>query len=188
MMTATQVLREEHRLIVRATDCLDRLVDYALDTDQLCIISALELLEFFEHFVDVAHQDKEERHLFPALIHSGLAAHRIRTLLEEHERERETLTGLRNDLEGAAFGSAPIVDRFLTTAARYATIQRLHVEEEEEGLLPLVEEYLDDTAQASVVRGFAELDDQLLPQPATHYAGLVESVEARLDSAVTDGG
>ena len=84
MKRITEVLRKEHRLIARAAACLDRVADDAMETDDLRIVSALQLLEFFEEFADAAHQEKEERHLFPALLAAGVGRLRVTELAVDH--------------------------------------------------------------------------------------------------------
>jgi hemerythrin-like domain-containing protein len=184
MKRVTDVLRDEHRLITRAAACLDRLVDYALDTDDLCVVSAMELLEFFEDFADDVHQEKEERNLFPAMLAAGLAPQRVHALLDEHRRERASLSIMRENLEGAAYGNAFRYDRFVKSAAEFAALQRAHAEEEEEVLLPLAEELLDDRARAEVLAGFERTEAELLTRPLEHYVTLVTNVATRLGSAV----
>ena len=61
MNSVCRELSLDHQLIGRAAACLDRLADEALETCELHVYTAIELLEFFEHFVDGAHQEKEEQ-------------------------------------------------------------------------------------------------------------------------------
>lgn len=188
MSALTQVLCGEHRLIRRAAACLDQLADHALRTDDICVLSATELLEFFEDYADNMHQEKEERNLFPALLESGRARHRIRELLEEHNEERAILTEMRSNLEGAAYGDPMSRDRFVTDAGQLANLQREHAAQEERVLLPLAEELLSDTEIRRVLAGFRETEAQLLWRPAIHYAVLIERVETRLRAAHVPAG
>jgi len=179
MMRVRRVLHGEHRLIRRAAACLDRLADDALESNDLCVLSAIELLEFFEDFVDGAHQEKEERCLFPALLDSGLARHRVQELLDDHADERESLSSMREKLERAAHGDGPSREEFATTAMNYAMMQIEHADDEERFLVPLVEELLDRDAERYVLQGFRAIDADL-PKPREHYFALVNGVARRM--------
>lgn len=184
MKKITETLRAEHRLIGRAAACLDRLADEALETDDLRIVSAIKLLEFFDDYVDRSHQEKEERYLFPALLDQGLGGHRVRELMRDHGDEREVLRNMRLNLEGAAYGDPASREEFVRSALQYATLEREHAGEEDEILLPLVEEYLSVENEDEILEGFRRVESRVLPNPPEHYARLVEDVSAHLGSTV----
>jgi hemerythrin-like domain-containing protein len=180
MRSWTQVLSREHVLIRRAATCLERVVDTSLAQDDVCIVSALDLLQFFEEFSDGTHQEKEERSLFPALLASGSEPERVQSLLTEHREERALLATMREELEGTAYGDGPSRDRFLATARHYARFQREHANAEDRALLPLAVALLTPDAARRVLAEFDAIAAELSPRPAGHYAGLVRRVEARL--------
>jgi len=180
MNVVTHALRGEHRLIRQALTCLEQLIDHAEDRDELCLSSALELLEFFEVYADRTHQEKEERHLFPALLETGRARLRVRVLLAEHSVERALIAAMRRDIEGAAYGDVFSRDRFIAIARRFVRSQREHAAAEDRILLPLAEKLLSQEAETRVLAGFEETEVRLLPRPVAHYAALVERAEARL--------
>lgn len=183
MNALTRSLREEHTLIRRGLACLDQLVDYATAMDDMCVASAAELLEFFEEFADRVHQEKEERHLFPALLASGVAEKRVRALLDEHKGERATLAEMRCNLEGTAYGDPLSRDHFVWHTKQYVMLQREHAADEERYLLPLAEEILSDEAGRRALAGCRETEAELLPRPAAHYVAIVERIEVRLGLA-----
>ncbi len=185
MNRVTNVLRKEHRLIERAAATLDRVADEALEGESLCVVSAIDLLEFFEDFVDAGHQEKEERHLFPALREQGLARRRIRGLLDDHGHEREVLQEIQADLEHATNGSDKGRAEFACAARGFSALQREHAAEEDLFLLPLVEELLDEDAERRVLAGFRMVDSTLTRTPG-EFAALVESAARRMGSVVTD--
>jgi branched-chain amino acid transport system ATP-binding protein len=184
MKGITATLLDEHELIARAAASLERLADEALASDDLCIVTAIDLLEFFQDFVEGAHQAKEEEHLFPALLASGLARHRVLDLRKEHEREREAFCSMWVNLEAAAYGDRDSHDEFVREASEYAALQREHADDEDRMLLPLVEELLDDDLQRRVLAGFRDVDARRLHRRYEDYAKLVDDVEARQTSPV----
>ncbi len=188
MKKVTEVLRDEHCLIARAAACLDRVADEVLATDDLRVVVALDLLEFFEDFADGAHQEKEERHLFPALLRLGLAKHRVFELLDDHENEREALRSMWRNLEGAACGDPLSLDDFVRFAVEYAADQRRHADKENHVLLPLVEELMDADTERRVLAGFREIDSKLPRKTRAHYVALVQRAARRLGSQIAPRG
>jgi hemerythrin-like domain-containing protein len=184
MKSVTATLLEEHELVARAAACLERLADEARVTDDLCIVTAIDLLEFFQDFVDGAHQTKEERHLFPALIEGGMARNVVRELLEDHRYEREAMSALFANLEGAASGDTESCDKFVNAALEFAAAQREHAAEEDCILLPLVERYLDERLEQKVQAGFREVDERMLRRRYEAYGTIVDDVETRMASTL----
>jgi hemerythrin-like domain-containing protein len=184
MKGITTTLLEEHELIARAATCLERLADEARVTDDLCIVTAIDLLEFFQDFADGAHQTKEEQHLFPALIQGGMPRLRVRELLEDHRHERESMDTMFANLEGTAGGDDESRDVFVSVAFEYAALQREHAEEENRMLIPLIEEFLDPRLVRKVAAGFRDVDERLLRRRYEDYATIVDEVETRMASTL----
>src|SRR5262245_23587559 len=103
-MWTTNVLREEHRWILRMLQCLERLTLASEREQRLDAACAAELLALFTHFADGLHQEREERHLFPRLLaraRSPLERQAIGRLCGEHEEERRVLARITHGLLGA---------------------------------------------------------------------------------------
>jgi len=185
MNRITNVLRKEHRLVERAAACLDRVAEEALESGNLCVVSAIDLLEFFEGFVDAGHQEKEERYLFPALLEQSKARRRIPELLADHRNERKVLLGIQVELERATNGSDKGRVDFACAAREFSALQREHAAEEDLYLLPLVEELLDEDTERRVLEGFRRVDATLTRSPE-EFADLVEHAARRMGSILTD--
>jgi hemerythrin-like domain-containing protein len=185
MNRVTNVLRKEHRLIERAAACLDRVAEEALEGERLCVVTAIDLLEFFEDFVHAGHQEKEERHLFPALREQGLARRRVLELLDDHGHEREVLQAMGVDLEHATNDSDISRIDFACAAREFSALQREHAADEDLYLLPMVEELLDEEADRRVLEGFRRVDTTLTRTPQ-EFAILVENAAQRMGSIVTE--
>jgi hemerythrin-like domain-containing protein len=173
-------LKEDHRLIERAAACLDRIADGALVGEDFDAVAALEVLEFLERFADQAHQRKEERVLFPALLAQDLLAPRVGELLLEHRGERQALERLHDELLGAALGDSRCRERFAQIAHEYAVAQIAHVSRENCELLPLAEERLDPAGEQQLFAGLREIDAQLGLRPRAHYERALERIARRL--------
>jgi len=146
----TALLREEHRVILRA------LVLVEVAAGRLGAGRPLpagwwdEALEWLRVFADRNHHAKEEQHLFPALGQAGVPADGgpVGVMLAEHAEGRALLLAMA---EGGG------VDRRVEAARRYVHLLRDHIDKENEVLLPLSDAVLDAPALQRVAQGFEEI-------------------------------
>ena len=153
MRSATDILRDEHHVIL---DWLGRLEVAAARLeagDKLPEAQWSGLLDWFRHFADARHHAKEENSLFPAMIKAGVPARGgpVDVMLEEHEEGRTLL---------AAMAAGPAAAR-AATARRYLRLLREHIDKENGLLFPLADAVLDDGAQSALRREFAQADADL---------------------------
>lgn len=151
----------EHALVRRACGCLVALADDVDGGESLDLGAACDLLRFFELFVDLAHQRKEEEVLFPALLRTGRMTSRVAELLSEHGGERRALGRMRAALTDVAAGEQRSEQRFATIAEGYTRAQLEHADKEDQVLLPLAEELLDDATQADLDVRCTAIDNEL---------------------------
>ena len=181
-MRAVQVLEEEHRLLRRALECFEVLLEETVQGVELDGEAAATALEFLERFADGCHQDKEEDFLFPKLLSStsGEVQERVRGLLGVHEHERELLGELRAHFEGAAYGEPGSLSAFVCAGRRYVELQRAHAESEDRELFPLAREVLGAEDDGPLLGGFARLDARYLAGGRAGPGILVAKLVARL--------
>jgi hemerythrin-like domain-containing protein len=173
-------LKEEHRLIQRAAACLARLADGAIADEGFDAAAALDVLEFLERFANRAHQRKEERVLFPALLSQDLLGPRVGELLLEHRAEREALGKLHDELLGAACGDACCGERFAQLAHEYALAAIAHTSKEESELLPIAEQRLDPAGQQELLAGLRSVDEQFGMPSLAHSERALERIARRV--------
>ena len=160
-MWSTDVLREEHRWILRMLQCLERVGQNSMHAGRLDAASTSELLALFTHFADGLHQEREERCLFPRLLARARSVTErmdIGRLCGEHEQERRALGRMNQDLLGAIYGQARCVRDFQREAQRYVALQRQHVLHENQALLPLADFLLTPEDDEFVMQGFVSLE------------------------------
>jgi hemerythrin-like domain-containing protein len=147
----TQILREEHEVILRALALLERL-GRRLDAGEAVDRDALEWLgEFFATFADRCHHGKEEQHLFPALERHGVPREGgpLGVMLQEHEHGRALVRAMA---EGD--------DRQTVEAIEgYVALLRAHIDKENEVLFPLAEQLLPDAEQRGLVGAFEAVEE-----------------------------
>ncbi len=142
MKTPTDVLRDEHGLILRGLDVLETAAG-RLEAGQEPPDGWWEdALDWLRSFADRTHHAKEEDLLFPAMIRAGLpsAGGPIDVMLEEHERGRALVRAMSVST-GAARAAA---------AREYVALLRAHIDKENEVLFPLADAVLADGARGVV--------------------------------------
>jgi hemerythrin-like domain-containing protein len=159
-MRATDILRDEHRVIEQVLSCLEVLADGARVAGALDGAAARDALDFFQHFADGCHHAKEEACLFPALESRGFDPHQGPTgvMRVEHVLGRHYLRALRSDLEAVAQGDAPAVSRFAENAAAFARLLREHIAKEDQRLFPMADRTLSDRDQQALLGSFEQVE------------------------------
>src|SRR5215475_11825703 len=98
-MKSTDLLMQEHKLILRALDVLDAVADSMESTGTADHMDVDKVLGFLRWFADAHHQAKEETILFPALKRAAASQERpIEHMSLEHNQERAVVEDLETDL------------------------------------------------------------------------------------------
>ena len=140
-MRATQLLREEHELILRGLRVLMALADRAARGVEVPAKAVSEALEFFTQFADTHHHHKEEQILFPALEEAGLPSEGgpVGVMLHEHVLGRELIAALRAAAPQAD-GDAAGRTRFADTARAYTALLSGHIDKENHVLFRMADQ------------------------------------------------
>ena len=173
MTSPTDVLREEHRVILRALALLES------GTDRLARVGTLPggwwegVIRWLRSFADRNHHAKEERYLFPALAEAGVPAEGgpVAVMLAEHVEERGLIEIMERE------DSTRRVD----AARRYLQLLRDHIEKENGVLFPLAEAVLEERAQRALARQFETV---LIEQGREASIDHAEAEVARLETAL----
>lgn len=172
MTSPTQVLRDEHTLILRALDVLDEAVADEASTP-LPEGWWSQLAAWLRRFADEGHHAKEETLLFPALLEAGLPAEGgpVAVMLAEHAEGR----GLVAAIDATA--GTPRA----TAARAYARLLRAHIDKENFVLFPLADELVDADRQRALEGALARLDGERGSQATLGYAeAVLEGLTASL--------
>lgn len=146
----TQILREEHRVILRALELLEAAADRLSAGRPLPDGWWERLRDWLRAFADRNHHAKEELYLFPALLQAGVpaAGGPVGVMLEEHTEGRALIQAM-------AVGDPAHRSE---AARRYCRLLRDHIDKENGVLLPLADAVLDPQAQALLARDFEKLE------------------------------
>lgn len=110
-MTATEVLRHEHQIILKVLDAVRREAQAIADAGKINADRLDKILDFFRVFVDRCHHGKEEEYLFPKMQERGLPADKgpIPVMLHEHTGGRNTVKAISEALARAQQGDSQAI-------------------------------------------------------------------------------
>lgn len=175
-MRATQLLMEEHQIILRALRVLEVLADRAAGGAEVPAKAVDDALEFLTRFADIHHHHKEEEILFPALEEAGFPrdAGPVGVMLQEHVQGRALISALRAAAPQAA-GDAAGRERFATTARAYTALLSAHIDKENHVLFPMADQAIGGEERRRVEEEFDAFE-----RASAARRTLQESVVARL--------
>jgi hemerythrin-like domain-containing protein len=170
MPMPTDVLRDEHRVILRALDLLETAAARLAGGEGWW----REIIGWLRAFADRNHHAKEEASLFPAMVKAGVPSEGgpIGVMLEEHERGRALVAAMEAS-EPAARAA---------TARAYVALLREHINKENEVLFPLADAILDEAAQGALQREFEAVEAEQGRNASIAHA---EAALERLAAALT---
>src|SRR5215472_17777714 len=98
-MKSTDLLTQEHKLILRALDVLDALTVSMETSGEFDEDAVDRVLDFLRWFADAHHQAKEDTILFPAIkACTGAQDRPVRHMMFEHDQERQTIDALEKNV------------------------------------------------------------------------------------------
>jgi hemerythrin-like domain-containing protein len=173
MTSPTDVLREEHRVILRALALLEAAAGRLARTEALPDGWWDRLIGWLRAFADLNHHAKEERYLFPALVKAGVPSEGgpVAVMLGEHVEGRAFIQAMQADR----------VSRRVDAARRYTQLLRDHIDKENGVLFPLAEAVLEERAQQALAREFETLEAEQGRAASLEYA---EAEVERLQTAL----
>jgi hemerythrin-like domain-containing protein len=162
-MKSTELLIQEHKLILRALDVLDAMSVSVGKEGTVDEGQAGRMLDFLRWFADAHHQAKEETILFPVLKSAAPSQNRpVEHMILEHDQERSLIEDIEKDLRLAKFSE------FVASANRLSSRLRNHIYKEDRILFDTVDAVLsraeDDAVFERLSRFDTALDKQVLEE------------------------
>lgn len=186
-MDLTQSLRNEHQLILRVLDCFESALRSTPAPDRSVVETFTPFIEFFRGFADAYHHQKEEGHLFPALVRAGLPQDGgpVGCMLQEHAMGRAHVEALAAALEAAEAGDAQAVSTIETEGAAYVDMLRDHIAKEDTVLFMMAAEIIGDADAARLAGEMSALEATAESTSlAARGEGLAEQLIAEYTEAV----
>ena len=161
-MKATDVMKEEHRVIKLVLQCLSRATAQVEKGGMLDRDSAGKMIEFFRGFADRCHHGKEEAQFFPLARRRGVgcAPGNIDVLLAEHEEGRSHIRAMDESLAAAEKGDSQAPNRFCQHARQYVGLLTEHIRKEDDCLFPTADMLLTEEDQRALVRAFEQVEHE----------------------------
>lgn len=159
---AIDLLMQEHRVIERVLDALERA---AIHLDRSVVVRPgffLEASDFIAGFADGCHHRKEEGVLFGAMVESGAPKDdgAIGMMLEEHEQGRVFNRAMRDGARRLEAGEADALRQVVSNARGYVALLRDHIAKEDEMLFPMADELFSTPEHDAVMQGFEVMQRQ----------------------------
>ena len=152
-MKCTDLLFQDHIIILRALDILERMAANMEKGDPVDPVDIKDVLRFLRVFGDEHHQAKEESVLFPVLLSVARLQHApLRHMLFEHDQERSLIEGLEDALKTKKGPD------FLHYASRLSELLRNHIDKENNILFDIVEKALSKEQHDQVAVEFEKFD------------------------------
>lgn len=151
----TQILSDEHRIIERVLDAVQRLT---LAPARQNVARWQKALDFIRHFADQCHHCKEEQVLFPALEAHGIPTEGgpVGMMLLEHEEGRALVRAMLDALARIEAGNDSAEAGLFDSAGRYLRLLREHIQKEDEVLFRMADEVIPADEQTRLVQEFEE--------------------------------
>lgn len=159
-MNPSDILSDEHRVIERVLDCLEKMAEQAEGSGQVDVDSAEQAIDFFRNFADRCHHGKEEVHFFPAMEARGFPRDGGPTgvMLQEHEVGRQRVAGMRDALAAAKGGDRDAPRQFSSHARAYIAMLRNHIDKEDHCLFPMANHALTEADQRQLLDAFVQTE------------------------------
>ncbi len=138
-MIATDILIEEHRIIMCVLHCLETVIKEAQENENVDSETVSDMISFFRGFADDCHHSKEEDQLFPALEANGFPRDSgpVAVMASEHDQGRALLTKMNEALPLAADGDDEARSEFIRNADLFRRLLSDHIAKEDHCLFPM---------------------------------------------------
>ncbi len=140
-MQPLETLRNEHGLIRQFLDNLALAVEKLENEERPPKEFFEKAVQFARTFADTFHHIKEEHVMFVRLAQkkSGAIDGQIEALRHQHERARDYIAAITDDLKGYGAGQPIPTSRILENTAAYVALLRNHIHKEDHIFFPMVQ-------------------------------------------------
>ncbi len=178
-MTPTEILMDEHQLILAVLDSLEEGADRLDSGDKVDADFFLDAAEFVADFADSCHHGKEEDILFVAMTAMDMPQDSgpVAVMLAEHEEGRQYTAGFRAAAEQMKDGDAAASADVIRNVFDYVNLMREHINKENNVLFPMAEQIIPADVMANVTADFQRrMDDDANKGIPARYRALAEKL------------
>ncbi len=166
---ATEILIEEHKLIKKGLEMLEKAVMSGVSDSKVYE----QLVEFFSGYADRIHHGKEEEILFRDLKKNSPThiVEMVNTLESDHITGRDLVSKIREN--------AGNISSLKDYALSYVTFLRDHILKEDEGLFPSMHPYLSREKEENMIPEFKKVDTE---RNKDYYESIIRKLEDRISN------
>ncbi len=175
----TATLVNEHRLIVRMLDLLERNAQLTAAGTFRDYRFYLDGVAFIRDFADRFHHAKEEEVLFEALVANGMPREHspVAAMLMDHDRGRAFVKSLEEAARQAADGVPGRDPLIAANALAYVALLREHIAKEDGILYPLAERVIPEEARDGIAAAYEAAESRAPAGFAAHCEAVVARYE-----------
>lgn len=161
-MTGTDVLRAEHKAILRMLQVINICAKEIQNGNLAEIETVYRAVDFFKNFTDRCHHRKEEELLFPLLVEKGIPNEGgpVGVMLSEHVQGRNFVKGIFESTEKIKNGDNVAVASLVSNILGYVSLLERHIEKENDVLFKMAERILTEDEQTDLYEKFELLEKQ----------------------------
>lgn len=182
-MSATEELKEEHRIIERMLAVLEATAAKAKAGQEPQPDFFPKVVDFIRNFADRCHHGKEEDNLFPAMEKRGIPKQGgpIGVMLLEHDQGRAYVRGMDEAGQRFASGDKTALKTAIENALAYAELLRQHIDKEDNILYQMADQALTPADQQGLLSKFEQVErERIGPGKHEAYLKLIEDLERQL--------
>jgi hemerythrin-like domain-containing protein len=155
-MSATDILKHEHRIVLKVLDAARSEAQAIAGTGKLNVEKVDKILDFFRVFVDKCHHGKEEEYLFPTMEKRGIPADKgpIPVMLHEHVGGRNTVKAIAEAVARFRQGDTTATEAVAANLAILDEHLRGHIDKENEILFPMADKVFTPEDQQALLASF----------------------------------
>lgn len=160
-MTPTDILMQEHRLILSVLDSLEEAADRLENGQDVDADFFIDAAEFVSGFADKCHHGKEEDILFVAMTAMDMPQDSgpVAVMLAEHDAGRQYTAAFRSAAEQLKAGDTAAAADVVRNVYDYVNLLREHIVKEDNVLFPMAEQIIPADKMAQVSEEFQRAID-----------------------------
>ena len=162
MFQPTQILRNEHEVILKALNVLEDCCELIRQGTAVPPETLESLIEFFRLYADRCHHGKEEDLRFPALEAKGIPREGgpIGCMLHEHEQNRALTRAMLQAVAELRSGNAEALQTWAETAEQYSEVLSEHIYKENNILFVMAERAFSEAEEPALMARFNQVNDE----------------------------
>ena len=165
-MKPTEILSNEHQVILQVLECLDKMAEKALENGKLDADDAHKAVDFIRNFADGFHHRKEEDHLFRLMSQRGFSKEMgpLAVMYYEHDQGRAFVKGMDDAMVKAAEGETESLKAFVENSNGYTSLLRAHIHKEDNILYPMANQAFSENDQQDLLKLFSQVAESSLSE------------------------